>query len=58
MVNDGVSYEVVRRILGHKDPNVVQHYAALDVNNLRNCALQAPEPTGYLKDLLEGRADL
>lgn len=58
MVNEGVSYEVVRRILGHKDPNVVQHYAALDVNNLRNCALQAPEPTGYLKDLLEGRAVL
>lgn len=58
MVNDGVSYEVVRRLLGHKDPNVIQHYAALDVNNLRNCALEAPEPTGYLKDLLEGRADL
>lgn len=58
MVNDGVSYEVVRRILGHKDPNVVQHYAALDVNNLRLCALQTPEPTGYFKDLLEGRADL
>lgn len=58
MVNDGVSYEAVRRILGHKDPNVIQHYAALDVINLRNCALQVPEPTGYFKDLLEGRADL
>lgn len=58
MVNEGVSYEVVRRILGHKDPNVVQHYAALDANNLRNCTLQAPEPTGYLKALLEGRAVL
>lgn len=58
MVNDGVSYEVVRRILGHEDPNVVQHYAALDVINLKNCALQAPDPTGYFKDLLEGRADL
>lgn len=58
MVNDGVSYETVRRILGHKDPNVIQHYAALDVINLRNCALQAPDPTGYFKALLEGRADL
>ena len=58
MVNDGVSYEAVRRILGHKNPNVIQHYAALDVINLRNCALQAPDPNGYFKDLLEGRTDL
>ena len=58
MVNDGVSYEVVRRILGHKDPNVVKHYASLDVMNLKNCALRAPDPTGYFKDLLEGRSDL
>lgn len=58
MVNDGVSYEVVRRILGHKDPNVVKHYASLDVINLKNCALRAPDPTGYFKDLLEGRSDL
>ena len=58
MVNDGVSYEVVRRILGHKDPNVVKHYASLDVMNLKNCARRAPDPTGYFKDLLEGRSDL
>lgn len=56
MVNDGVSYEVVRHVLGHNDPNVIQHYAALDINNLRQCALPAPEPTGFLKELLEGRA--
>ncbi len=56
MVNDGVSYEVVRHVLGHNDPNVIQHYAALDINSLRKCALPAPEPTGFLKELLEGRA--
>ncbi len=58
MVNDGVSYEVVRRVLGHSDPNVIQHYAALDLDNLRKCALPAPEPTGFLKELLEGRATI
>lgn len=58
MVNDGISYEVVRHILGHSDPNVIRHYAALDLNNLRQCALSAPEPTGFLKELLEGRASI
>lgn len=58
MVNDGVSYEVVRHVLGHSDPNVIQHYAALDLKNLRQCALPAPEPTGFLKELLEGRASI
>lgn len=58
MVNDGVSYEVVRHVLGHSDPNVIQRYAALDLNNLRQCALPAPEPTGFLKELLEGRASI
>lgn len=58
MVNDGVSYETVRYALGHRDPNVIQHYAALDVSSLRQCALPAPEPSGFFKDLLEGRAVL
>ena len=56
MVNDGVSYEVVRHVLGHSNPNVIQHYAALDITNLRQCALPAPKPTGFLKELFEGRA--
>lgn len=58
MVNDGVSYEIIRHTLGHKDPNVIQHYAALNVNRLRQCALPAPEPGGFFKELLEGRAAL
>lgn len=58
MVNDGVSYEIVRHTLGHKDPNVVQHYAALNISSLRQCALPAPEPGGFFKELLEGRAAL
>ncbi len=58
MVNSGVSYGSVKRILGHLDPNAVKHYAALDREHLRNCALPAPPPKGLLKDLLEGKSSL
>lgn len=55
MVNDDVSYEVVRKILGHTDPNVIMRYARTDIEKLRMCAITPPEPTGLFKDLLNGR---
>jgi site-specific recombinase XerD len=55
MVNDGVPYEVLRRLLGHRDPNAVKHYAKIDIENLRNCAIDVPFPSGNFKALLEGR---
>lgn len=58
MINSGISYDAVKKILGHTDPNAIKHYAALDENHLRCCALQAPPPTGILKELLEGRRSL
>lgn len=58
MINGGVPYDVVKKILGHTDPNAIKHYASLDKNRLRYCALQAPPPTGALKELLEGRRSL
>lgn len=58
MINSGISYNTVKKILGHTDPNAIKHYAALDKNHLRCCALQAPPPTGILKELLEGRRSL
>ena len=58
MVNDGISYEVVKKILGHTDPNAIKHYAALDKENLRKCAIPVPPLTGKLKDLLEGGSSL
>lgn len=58
MINDGVSYDSVKKVLGHSDPNAVKHYAALDKNHLRNCALPAPPPTGMLKELFNGRCTL
>lgn len=55
MVNDGVSYETVRRILGHSDPNVIKHYARTDVEKLRLCSIEPPAPSGFLSDYLSGK---
>lgn len=52
MVNDGVSYDIVRRILGHSDPDVIKHYAKADIENLRLCSLEPPVPSGYFSDYL------
>lgn len=54
MVNDGVSYEAVRQILGHADPNVITHYAKTDIEKLRLCAIEPPEPGGLFKKFLSG----
>lgn len=54
MVNDGVPYETIRKILGHTDPDAIKHYARLDVERLRACAIAVPEPTGLFKKFLEG----
>ena len=54
MVNDGVSYETVRKVLGHDSPNAIRHYARLDIQMLRNCALACPAPSGSLYHFLKG----
>lgn len=55
MVNDNVSYEVVRRILGHSNPDVIKHYAKADIENLRMCSIDPPIPTGIFREYLSGR---
>ena len=55
MVNDGGSYETVRRILGHSDPDVIKHYARTDIEKLRLCAIEPPEPSGIFCDYLFGK---
>ena len=39
MINSGESYKIVSDSLGHEDRNVIQHYARLDIIQLRKCAL-------------------
>lgn len=53
MVNDDVPYEVVRTILGHSDPDAIKHYAKLDIERLRECAIEVPIPSGSFKTLLD-----
>ena len=56
MVNDNVPYEVVRKALGHADPNAIKHYARLNIERLREYAIPVPEPTGIFAQLLNGEA--
>ena len=55
MINEGASYEVVRKILGHSDPNVINRYAQVDIENLRLCSIDPPVPTGRFSSFLSGR---
>lgn len=55
MINEGIPYEVVRKMLGHINPNAVKHYAKIDIENLRNFAIDVPQPSGNFSFLLKGR---
>ena len=54
MVNGGVPYETVRKVLGHDSPNAIRHYARLDIRMLRNCTLKCPVPSGSFDEFLKG----
>ena len=41
-INSGMRYEQVQKSLGHSGRESIKHYAALDVNCLRKCALTPP----------------
>lgn len=55
LVSAGTSYDTVRKILGHTDPDAVKHYVKTDIERLRKCSLDPPEPSGIFLDLLCGR---
>ena len=58
MINHLVAYDVVRKILGHTDPDAVKHYARVDIDKLREYAIEPPAPSGCFKEFLEGRWQL
>lgn len=58
MVNDGIPFDSVGKALGHRDPDMLRHYARLDIGNLRKCAIAAQPPAGFFKKFLEGRAGI
>lgn len=54
MVNDDVSYETVRKVLGHSSNNAIKHYARIDVEKLRKYCLEPPQVSGNFKAFLKG----
>lgn len=54
MVNDGVPYEAVRKVLGHNSSNAIKHYAKVDIERLRRCAIVPPAEKGRFQLFLEG----
>jgi site-specific recombinase xerD len=54
MINDDISYETVRKVLGHSSNNAIKHYARIDVEKLRRYSLTPPVPTDKFCALLYG----
>lgn len=52
MVNDKISTEVVRKVLGHGTKHAIRHYARLDIESMRLCPLSPPEPSGIFAEML------
>ena len=55
MVNNGMTYDAARKVLGHEDPESIKRYAALDIESLRKCAIDIPDVKGIFADLLSGK---
>jgi len=55
MVNSDIPYDVVRKALGHIDPQAIKRYAKVDIENLRLHAINVPAPTGVFAMILQGR---
>lgn len=52
LVAENVSYSVVHKILGHQSALSFNNYVRLDIEKLRQCALDVPPASGRLKDWL------
>lgn len=52
MINDSISTEVVRRVLGHGTKYALKHYAKIDIESMRLCPLPVSKPSGAFAELL------
>jgi len=55
MINDDVSTEIVRKVLGHGTKYALKHYARIDVESMRICPLPVPESAGFFAEILSGK---
>ena len=54
MVNSSVPYDAVRKVLGHSAKDAIRHYAKIDIENLRFCALEPLPFTGKAAEIFGG----
>lgn len=54
MVNDTVPFEAVSKVLGHTTKDTIQRYAKLDLEGLRQCALEVAPASGKFQFWLTG----
>ncbi len=52
MINNGMTYEEARYVLGHNDDESINHYASLDIKHLRLCSSDIPSPEGKFRAFL------
>lgn len=46
MINEYISTEIVRRVLGHSTKYALKYYARINIESMRNCALSVQQPSG------------
>jgi len=52
LIKEGVSTEIVRKVLGHGTQHAIKSYARIDIESLRLCPIPVPEPSGNFASLL------
>jgi site-specific recombinase XerD len=48
LLEEGNSYSVIQRVLGHTSPEAAKHYVKIEVDKLRECALEVPAFQNHL----------
>ena len=57
MVNEKISTEIVRKVLGHSTKHAIRHYTKLDIESMRLCPLSPPEPHGIFAEKLSWKEE-
>lgn len=52
MINDSISTEIIRKVLGHGTQYALKYYAKIDIESMRLCPLPVPAPSGIFAELL------
>ena len=42
LLEEGNSYSIIQKVLGHTSPETAKHYVKVEIEKLRECALEVP----------------